>query len=641
MPQSDQNKLAVLGKFLKSPIFYIVMAPILTCLIYVVFLVMPISMNFSYSNSSCTLLPIILPDLYKSSSQNYSYKTEGNFKIKGLSLFSSKICITAKSSVAENSKNILDFKLLGSLPIKRIAIIASKYPTIDYSKLSDPLSPIKPIELTIDKPDIVFSYKIRFNNQSVDCQINNQSLLCPIQELNLEPGKTNPAQLNRIINNQLVNTVYEGDVKTLDPILVTGGNAIQNNIIFDEPNELELNFNKPIASVADIKLFAKNNEAYNEVAHTHSFSDTKLKISLSTPLARKTTYKVSVGQAVSTTDNVLPEVYNAEFYVSGGPKVIDHNTGAYKFSPDKNISIGFDQEVNSSQDLKKLITVIGLESDYALTISGKSIILNPNSNLPYCSNITIKLNNQVQNNFGVSGDSAWQHNFRTVCGRSSVIGTSIQGRPITAHWYGRGPSMVLFMGGIHGNEKSSVATLESWLEELEKYSDRIPTDRTIVVITSVNPDGYETNSRFNKNGVDLNRNFPSQNWSSTVSGPGYSNLINGGGSAPLSEPESATLANFVNQYRPRAVFSFHATASLVSPNYSGDSEAIAQLYASKSSYNFANGSQTDIALGYSTSGDFEFWLRDIGIPNVLIEQSTLKRDEINKNRSALWAMVGI
>ncbi len=201
--------------------------------------------------------------------------------------------------------------------------------------------------------------------------------------------------------------------------------------------------------------------------------------------------------------------------------------------------------------------------------------------------------------------------------------------------------MVLFMGGIHGNEKSSVATLESWLEELEKYSDRIPTDRTIVVITSVNPDGYETNSRFNKNGVDLNRNFPSQNWSSTVSGPGYSNLINGGGSAPLSEPESATLANFVNQYRPRAVFSFHATASLVSPNYSGDSEAIAQLYASKSSYNFANGSQTDIALGYSTSGDFEFWLRDIGIPNVLIEQSTLKRDEINKNRSALWAMVGI
>ena len=457
----------------------------------------------------------------------------------------------------------------------------------------------------------------------------------------MEPGSTNPALLNRTFNNQLVSTLYEGNIKTLDPIAVTGGSAIQDNTIFDKPEELELIFDKPLASVTNLKLLIKNKDTYNEVAHTYDISDTKLKIKPNIALARKTTYKVSIDQATSTTDNVLPEAYTTEFYISGGPKVISSNTGTYKFTPNRNISINFDQEINPKQDLKKLITINGLESDYVLTISGKSVTLNPNSDLPYCSNITIKLNNQIQNKYEVNGDSTWQHSFRTVCGRSTIIGTSAQGRPITAHWYGKGPNMVLFVGGIHGNEKSSVATLESWLDELEKYTDRIPVNRTIVVITSANPDGFSANSRFNASGVDLNRNFPSLTWSSTVSGPGYSGLVNGGGTKPLSEPETTTLANFVNQHRPRAVFSFHATANLVSPNYAGDSEAIAQLYASKTPYRFADGNQTDQALGYSTSGDFEFWLRDIGIPNVLIEQSTLTRDEINKNRDALWAMVGL
>ena len=645
--EPPKNKLATVSKLttvihsFKNLKFYIVFVPITLCLTYLVLLLLPRNINFSYSNNSCISQPIILPNLYRSSSQNYTYSTEGSLKFKNLNLFSSRICVMPKTTPSENSKYTLNLKLFGYLPAKKLTILTDKYPTVNYVKLNSPLSPIRPTNLELSKPDKIFAYKIHIGNQATDCQINSQSLSCPIEQLNLKPGSTNPALLNRTFNNQLVSTLYEGNIKTLDPIAVTGGNAIQDNTIFDKPEELELIFNKPLASVTNLKLLIKNEDIYNEVAHTYDISDAKLKIKPNIALARKTTYKVSIDQATSTTDNVLPEAYTAEFYVSGGPKVVSSNTGTYKFTPNKNISINFDQEINSKQDLKKLITISGLESDYVLTISGKSITLNPNSDLPYCSNITIKINNQIQNKYEISGDSTWQHNFRAVCGRSSIIGTSAQGRPITAHWYGKGPSMVLFVGGIHGNEKSSTSTLESWLDELEKNADRIPSNRTIVVITSANPDGFSANSRFNASGVDLNRNFPSLNWSSTVSGPGYSNLVNGGGTAPLSEPETTTLVNFVNQYRPRAVFSFHATANLVSPNYAGDSEALAQLYASKTPYRFANGSETDQALGYSTSGDFEFWLRDIGIPNVIIEQSTLTKDEINKNRDALWVMVSL
>ena len=56
------------------------------------------------------------------------------------------------------------------------------------------------------------------------------------------------------------------------------------------------------------------------------------------------------------------------------------------------------------------------------------------------------------------------------------------------------------------------------------------TECKVIIIPVVNPDGFIRNSRFNANGVDLNRNFPPT------------------GSA--SQPETQALMNLMENYKP-------------------------------------------------------------------------------------------
>ncbi|MEK6554580.1 MAG: DUF2817 domain-containing protein, partial [Bdellovibrionota bacterium] len=74
---------------------------------------------------------------------------------------------------------------------------------------------------------------------------------------------------------------------------------------------------------------------------------------------------------------------------------------------------------------------------------------------------------------------------------------------------------VLFMGGVHGDEPEGVALAESLLEWLK--SDSVSAKKTRLpwaLIPCLNPDGYLRGVRWNGNKVDLNRNYPSTDWSS-------------------------------------------------------------------------------------------------------------------------------
>ncbi len=632
-----KNKL-----FLKKVAQFIGLVLLIFGFIYTIWLLLPRSINFTYSANSCITQPILMPSTIHTNDQSYQILTDGGLKIARLHILSSKICIKPLKAPKENHKNQLTLKLYKIIPVKSLSISTPHYPKINLDTLSQPVAPTKSAELKLSNTDNIFTYNLKVGKKSTVCNVSQQSLTCPLANLAILPGTSNPATLNRTFNNNHIETIFDDKIQTLDPINVIGGNAVNGNIIYDQPNDFEIIFDKPLSDVTKPIIQTKDGDTFKEIESSYEIKESRLIIKPTQPFVRKSTYILTLDQATSTTGNVLLSAYNAEFSLSGGPKVIKHNTGTYAFDPNKTISLNFDQNINPNQELSSVIKMQGTGlSTHNITISGKSIHINPNQSLPNCTNVTIELNNNLQNEHGVTGDSTWKHSFRTLCRRSSSIGTSTQGRSIVAHWFGSGSNIVMFIGGIHGNEKSSILTLESWLDDLEKHADKIPAGRTIVVITTANPDGYSSNSRFNARGVDLNRNFPTANWSSTVSGPGYTDRVNGGGESSLSEPEAISIANFVRQYRPRAVLTFHSQASLVTPNYAGDSDSIARLYDSKVSYNYANTSQTDAALGYSTTGDFEFWLRDIGIPNVLIEHSTLAKNEFTKNRDALWAMVGL
>jgi hypothetical protein len=71
---------------------------------------------------------------------------------------------------------------------------------------------------------------------------------------------------------------------------------------------------------------------------------------------------------------------------------------------------------------------------------------------------------------------------------------------------------VLLMGGIHGDEYSTVSIVFKWMNTLDQYHSGLFHWKLTPLL---NPDGLlkeKRSQRQNANGVDLNRNFPSKDW---------------------------------------------------------------------------------------------------------------------------------
>ena len=123
---------------------------------------------------------------------------------------------------------------------------------------------------------------------------------------------------------------------------------------------------------------------------------------------------------------------------------------------------------------------------------------------------------------------------------------------------------VLVVGGIHGDEMSSISLAYMWLALAEKPPSDSPLSIHWRFIPSLNPDGLfaRPSKRTNANGVDLNRNFPTPNWArdarqywevTTKRDP-----RRWPGNKPLSEPESKYLHELMETFKPNLIVSIHA-----------------------------------------------------------------------------------
>ena len=157
-------------------------------------------------------------------------------------------------------------------------------------------------------------------------------------------------------------------------------------------------------------------------------------------------------------------------------------------------------------------------------------------------------------------------------------GESVQKQPILVKEFGPMPhknpnrgmrtpqARVLLMGGIHGDEYSSVSIVFKWLKILTKHHSGLFHWR---ISPLINPDGLlqKTASRVNANGVDLNRNFPSRDWRNTSTD--YWVRRTGRdprrypGKKPLSEPESRWVYQEINQFKPNVIIAIHAPYGLL------------------------------------------------------------------------------
>jgi hypothetical protein len=156
-----------------------------------------------------------------------------------------------------------------------------------------------------------------------------------------------------------------------------------------------------------------------------------------------------------------------------------------------------------------------------------------------------------------------------------VIGRSVEGRPLRLLRVGRGPRRVLWIGGIHGDEREGqVATAE--LPRAFLDTPGAAEAVTLTILEDANPDGSVHGTRENRNGVDLNRNYPAANYL-----PGE-----GRGAHPLDQPESKVVHDLVLEEQPHAMVVAHAWRKDWFINFDGPAEAerLARLFAERSGF---------------------------------------------------------
>jgi len=145
-------------------------------------------------------------------------------------------------------------------------------------------------------------------------------------------------------------------------------------------------------------------------------------------------------------------------------------------------------------------------------------------------------------------------------------GQSVDGLPILLKTYPPLPNKkplarILLIGGIHGDEYSSISVVFKWMRILDKYHSGLFHWH---IVPLMNPDGLlkRKAQRMNKNGVDLNRNFPTPDWHTESQkywvDRTHKNPRRYPGPNPLSEPESSWLANYIESFKPDVIVSVHA-----------------------------------------------------------------------------------
>lgn len=209
--------------------------------------------------------------------------------------------------------------------------------------------------------------------------------------------------------------------------------------------------------------------------------------------------------------------------------------------------------------------------------------------------------------------------------RRTIIGQSVEGKPIEMIRFGEGSSPVLVIAAIHGDEPTSRFVTDQLIQQLA-----VDPSANVAVIPCANPDGLENDTRTNAHGVDLNRNFPAANWKHTHPGRNF------GGLAPLSEPESTALQHVIETLKPRLIISIHSMDHPCN-NYDGPGESIAQRMSQHNGYPVRDN------IGYPTPGSLGSWAGiDHHIPIITLELPRHQSGEQawEANREALTAICG-
>ena len=168
---------------------------------------------------------------------------------------------------------------------------------------------------------------------------------------------------------------------------------------------------------------------------------------------------------------------------------------------------------------------------------------------------------------------------------------------------------LLVIAGIHGEEPETTFLLSRALRAFDDNFD------SVAFILCANPDGMTLGTRGNANGVDLNRNFGTQNFSTEKVGSrsileAPRDTLLSPGVAAGSEPETQALVALIEKLRPSSILSMHAPMGCVD---APQKTALVERLMATFNLNWV----PDI--GYKTPGSLGTWCGERGIECVTLE----------------------
>ena len=153
---------------------------------------------------------------------------------------------------------------------------------------------------------------------------------------------------------------------------------------------------------------------------------------------------------------------------------------------------------------------------------------------------------------------------------------------------------------VHGDEPQGEFLINNYLSKTSTPP------KNLLFIPSLNPDGQELETRTNANEVDINRNFPTENWELGERNRYF------GGESPASEIETRFVIDVVEKYAPKLIITLHTPFKIV--NFDGEAREISEKIAEIFNY------PVEESIGYPTPGSFGTWAGvERQIPIITIE----------------------
>lgn len=233
-----------------------------------------------------------------------------------------------------------------------------------------------------------------------------------------------------------------------------------------------------------------------------------------------------------------------------------------------------------------------------------------------------------------------------------VFGFSVEHRPLVYFETGKLDSKktTLIQCGIHGDELPTLPMCFNLIHEILSGSRLPPKETRLLVQPLLNPDGmFATKpTRHNKRGVDINRNFPTIDFSKSAllswQNRDRKDPRKFPGQVSNSEPETRAIVDFIEKEKPQKILAIHTPLGFLDLDAKGqdDQERRARFLAINMSKN--SGNYKFMTFGFYPGSLGNYAGQERGIPVYTLELPPGETKKTVDNywkvfRVALWRAV--